>query len=162
MKFLYLFLFTNCIMYNPSYIDKILNDFETNSYFIVFHMKTADYGGDVIVPNEGLFYYFQKEKGFSKDAYKLFVKQQLNQGALISSDTLDLFRWDFEKVVFVESVLINSRQGKNYFIEKYFNNHKVLKDGISGIERTAIISQLFKWEVLSKIDDETGCLIICK
>jgi hypothetical protein len=163
MRILIGFLFVSCMSQNPVFINKIISDFETNSCFIVFRVQTSEYIGEVFVPNEGLYYYYQKTKGFSKEEYKSFVKKQIfRSGPLIVSDTLNLNNWDFKKILNIESVLVNAKKGEAYFINKYFDNKKVLKDGITDDEKAAIIQKLFEWGIPSKIDDETGYLILSR
>ena len=60
----------------------------------------------------------------------------------------------------IESMAPVAQKGKYHFINTYFDNSRVIKDGITDQERRAIVVQLFKWEVGSYIDDETGYLVI--
>lgn len=62
----------------------------------------------------------------------------------------------------ISSVEANAKKGADEFIKIYFDNGKTLKDGIIVDERTAIIQKLFEWEISSKIDDETGYLVMSR
>jgi hypothetical protein len=57
------------------------------------------------------------------------------------------------------TVIANARDGVENFIKTYFEG-RVLKDDIADNERFAIISQLYNFNVTSKIDDETGYLVL--
>lgn len=160
MRIILAILFTSCMSSSISFIEKIIHDFDTNSYFIVFQVETDHYNGLVTVPNEGLYYYYHQTNGFTKEEYIEYIRNEfIKKVPVIKSDTLNLHKWDFEKVGKVETIKQNEGIGVDSFISTYFEG-RVLKDNISDEERTAIISQLFEWEIASKIDDETGYLVI--
>ena len=91
-------LMMSCIDNEPSFLDKVLMDFDTNSLFIVFTVETAEYNGEVIVPNEGLYYYYQEMLNLSKEEYFVEMKKKFQgKESTYSLDTLKLETWDFEK-----------------------------------------------------------------
>jgi hypothetical protein len=87
------------------------------------------------------------------------LNKLIDQSSINITDSLTS---SFIKVESVTSVNANAQKGADEFILTYFDNGKVLKDGIKKEERTAIIQKLFEWEIPSRIDDETGYLVISR
>ena len=125
--------FIACSNPNSSFYNKILNDFDTTSYFIALDIKSPYYKGRTIIENNNLYMYLHKSK--------------------------DLVRQKFIKVDVLESVIYNANKGSDNFISKYFNG-TVLNFGITEKEQNAIINQLFFWDIPAKIEKLTGELII--
>ncbi|WP_416803547.1 hypothetical protein [Bacteroides reticulotermitis] len=139
-----------------AFIDKVLTDFERYSYYISFPMTN---GERYIIENDDFFYYLQKQNAVDKEQYQKEIKEKLIKGSSI--DILNP-NSNFIKVPNVPSIETNVKKGIDEFIKTYFDNDKTLKDGITDDERTAIIQKLFEWKVASKIDDETGYLVISR
>ncbi|MBB4045355.1 hypothetical protein GGR06_003167 [Bacteroides reticulotermitis] len=139
-----------------AFIDKVLTDFERYSYYISFPMTN---GERYIIENDDFFYYLQKQNAVDKEQYQKEIKEKLIKGSSI--DILNP-NSSFIKVPNVPSIETNVKKGIDEFIKTYFDNDKTLKDGITDDERTAIIQKLFEWKVASKIDDETGYLVISR
>jgi len=159
MKLFFLLLLNSCMVSKGTqntFIDKVLTDFERYSYYVSFSMTN---GERYIIENDDLFYYLQKQNTFSREQYKKEIKEKLINGSSIEIKNLNS---NFIKVSNVPSVEANAEKGLDEFIKIYFDNSKTLKDGIADDERTAIIQKLFKWEIASKIDDETGYLVISR
>ena len=160
MKIFFVFtLLVSCMAMKNSkhnFFDKIINDFRDDSYFIV--IKNND-KINYIVENDDLYYYLQKQNTIDKEQYKKEVKAKLINGNVFEIVNPNS---NFIKVPNVPSVVANAKKGADEFNKIYFDNGKTLKDGITDDERTAIIQKLFEWEIASKIDDETGYLVISK
>ena len=87
----------------------------------------------------------------------------LSRKSKLSLGKSDLIKWHFIKVKKIEAVENYSIKGKNELIEHYFNhidNNFVIKKGIDDNETNAVIAKLFELKIASRIDDETGYLII--
>jgi hypothetical protein len=142
---------------NYSFYEKVLSDFKRYSYFVSIDIEGK---GRFIIENDDLFYFFLKHQNLDKGKYKEFVLSKLiDQSSINITDSLTS---SFIKVESVTSVNANAQKGADEFILTYFDNGKVLKDGIKKEERTAIIQKLFEWEIPSRIDDETGYLVISR
>lgn len=114
---------------------------------------------DILSKTMTFFYYLQKQNAVDKEQYQKEIKEKLIKGSSI--DILNP-NSSFIKVPNVPSIETNVKKGIDEFIKTYFDNDKTLKDGITDDERTAIIQKLFEWKVASKIDDETGYLVISR
>jgi len=161
MKLILFILLFTCNTKNSMFLDKIVNNFDRNSYFIAIDVKSAEYNGRVIIENDDLYYYYEQKKQYSKSIYKDFIIQKLLANESLNINATDFEKWNFYKVPSIISITQNEEKGVEGFIKTYFDG-RVLKDGITDEERIAIINQLFEWEIASYIDDETGYLVIKK
>ena len=162
MKVLLLTLLFSCMQSDSTFLDKVLNDFDSYSYFIALDAETPNYKGRIIVENEDLYYIFQKTKGVnSKEEYKTEVKEAIRKKPTLSLNIIDFEEWEIHRVLKSSTVDSIAAKGKDRFIAYYFTG-RVLKEGISDDERNAIIEKLFEWEIPGKIDDETGYLVISR
>jgi hypothetical protein len=93
---------------------------------------------------------------------KQYIKKIKEQLIKKSSIAINNPNSNFIKVPDIPGVKVNAKKGVDEFIKIYFNNGKTLKDGITDDERIAIIQKLFEWKIATKIDDETGYLIISR
>ena len=151
--------FIACTDVNRPFYNKVLNDFETDSYFIALNVKSSSYKGRIITENNNLFNYLKKVKGLDKDSYLLFMKRTLAHNKVLKIDSRDFSVWNFKKVREVAAVVYNANKGRDSFVAHYFNG-TMLNYGITDEERYAVINQLFYWEYPVKIDKITGNLII--
>ena len=151
--------FISCTNPNSSFYNKILNDFDTTSYFIALDIKSPYYKGRTIIENNNLYMYLHKSKGFDKEKYINFMKSTLMHHRTLKIEDKDIVMQKFIKVDVVESVIFNTNQGSDNFIAKYFNG-TVLNFGLTEKEQNAIINQLFFWDIPAKIEKLTGELII--
>ena len=149
----------SCTNPNSSFYNKILNDFDTTSYFIALDIKSPYYKGRTIIENNNLYMYLHKSKGFDKEKYIYFMKSTLRHHRALKIEDKDLVMQRFIKVDVLESIIYNANQGSNNFIAKYFNG-TVLNFGITEKEQNAIINQLFFWDIPAKIEKLTGQIII--
>jgi hypothetical protein len=151
--------FFSCKNINRPFYDKVLNDFDTTSYFIAVDVKSPSYKGRTIIENNNLYLFLQKTKGFSKEKYKSFMIRILAHHRALKIEDKDLYTWKFKKVKYLESVIKIADHGMNDFVAFYFNG-KVLNYGVTPDEQNAVINQLFYWDYPLKIDKLTGDLII--
>jgi len=157
MKFILIILLSSCMQNNSIFYDKVLDDFDGYSWFLRIEVKSPFYSGEVIIENAELFYCLNQEKKIDKEQYKKILREKLENHLPIDIGSTTMC--SFIKVPEIESVNTNAKKGIDEFIKTYFDG-KVLKDGVTDDERTVIIQKLFEWEVASKIDDETGYLIL--
>jgi len=154
-----IFIILSCKNPNSPFYNKVLNDFDTTSYFIAVDIKSPFYKGRTIIENNNLYMYLHKTKGFDKVKYIYFMKRTLRYHRVLKISDKDIVAWKFKKVTELEGVIHIATSGRDNFVANYFNG-TVLNSGISDIEQNAIIDQLFYWEIPVKIDKLTGELII--
>jgi hypothetical protein len=154
-----IFLIISCKNTNSSFYNKVLNDFDSTSYFIAVDIKSPYYKGHTIIENNNLYGYLHKTKGFDKEKYINYMKRALRHHRALKIADKDIFDWKFIKVRELESVINSANRGPDNFISNYFNG-TVLNSGYTEAEQNAIISQLFYWKVPAKIDKLTSDLII--
>lgn len=161
MKILFALLLSSCAMNkDTSFYQKITNDFDRYSYFVSIELRSSNYNGIIIIENDDLFNYLQTTQKIDKEKYKEMIKEKLvNHSSLEITNTT---KFNFIEVKEIQTVNVNAKKGVDEFIKKYFDNGKVLKDGITDDERTAIIQKLFEWKIPTKIDDETGYLVMSR
>jgi len=154
-----IFIIISCKNSNSSFYNKVLNDFDTTSYFIAVDIKSPFYKGRTIIENNNLYMYLHKTKGVDKVKYIYFMKRTLSHHRAVKITDKDFVDWKFIKVTELEVVIHNADLGRDNFVANYFNG-TVLNSVITDIEQNAIINQLFYWEIPAKIGKLTGELII--
>jgi hypothetical protein len=154
-----IFIIISCKNPNSPFYNKVLNDFDTTSYFIAVDIKSPFYKGRTIIENNNLYMYLHKTKGFDKVKYIYFLKRTLRHHRALKITDQDIADLKFIKVTELEGVLHIANGGRDNFVAHYFNG-TVLNSGISYIEQNAVIDQLFYWEIPVKIDKLSGELII--
>ncbi len=159
MKLIMLLILNSCMVnkgIQKPFIDRVTNDFERYSYFLSIKVgEKVSY----IIENDDLYYYVQNIKSIGKEQYQKEIKVKLINGGSFEINNPNS---NFIKVPNIPSVVANAKKGADEFIKVYFDNGKVLKDGVTDDERTVIIQKRFEWEIASKIDDETGYLVISR
>lgn len=143
-------------MTDSCFIDKLIDDFGRYSLYI--SIKTED-NTKYIIENDDLFYCLKNQNSIDKKQYQKYVKDRLTHGNSFKIINLNS---NFSRVCNVSGIEAQAQKGIDKFINKYFDNGKTLKGGITDRERVAIIQKLFEWKVACKIDCETGYLIISK
>ena len=107
--FLVLIVFKNpfiaCTNVNSAFYNKVLNDFDTSSYFIALDIKSPYYKGRAIIENNNLYLFLNKTKRFDKERYKSFMKRILTHHRTLKIEDKDLMTWKFIKVYELESVI---------------------------------------------------------
>jgi hypothetical protein len=152
-------LLTGCTNVNTAFYNKILNDFDTDSYYVALDIKSSSYKGPVIIENNNLYLFLHKTKGLNKEKYQSLMKAILVHHRALKLDNKNITKWNFIKLSEEESILRIANQGENKFIAHFFNG-KALNYGIPEKEQNAIINQLYYWNIPAKIDKMTGELLI--
>jgi hypothetical protein len=160
-KIILLAILLSCNKMDDVFLNKILKDFDNYSYFVAIDVSSESFRGRTIIQNNDLFYYFEQTKGLNKEMYIDTMLMMFQENNPLKTENLDFEKWTFIKVRPIASITESAKKGTDEFIKAYFDG-KVLKDGISDDERTAIINQLFEWKIASYIDDETGYLVVSK
>jgi hypothetical protein len=142
------------------FYDKVTNDFDRYSYFLSIQLQSSNGKGRFIIENDDLYNYLQQSRKIDKEQYKKMIKDKLMNRLPLEINNNPTS--NFIKIPEIESVNASTKKGIDEFIEIYFENEKVLKDGVTDNERTVIIQKLFEWGIMSKIDDETGYLILSR
>lgn len=143
------------------FLDKVLNDYSRDSYFIILKTSTANQTTTSLIDNDDLFFYFHERKGFDQNAYKDFMSSFINEGKVLEVNIADYKKYGFIEIKSDRSIDADAKKGKDFFLNKYFKN-RVIIDGINDEKRNYIIKVLYDWQIASKIDDETGYLIMSK
>ena len=146
-------------MGDSTFVNKILNNFSRNSYFIVIKVKSEKNVELYLVTNYDLFFYFKQTRGFAEKEYKKYMTLFLFENYSLNITNQQLKKYKFEKFEFDKAVIENSKRGKEYFLRRYFNNYTI-KTGVSPAEKLNIIKVLYEWHLPSRIDDESGFLVI--
>lgn len=141
------------------FVDKITSDFSRGSYYIVVNVKLSGVVTTSLIENDDLYYFFHKTKGYDEARYKNEVRNIFKKELMLNVAETDFSKFGFIKVVRIPKLDEEAKKGKDFIVGKYFNNH-VIVNGVKGNERNALIKLLFDWNVPSKIDDETGYLVI--
>jgi hypothetical protein len=140
-------------------IEKVTRDFSRNSYFVPLRVNVSDSIFQCVIENGRLYYYLYQKEHLSKEQYWEFIKSFIQQDKVLKINAFDL-----EKIGFIpvrrSAVMENDiKKGKEFIIKKYFNN-RIIRDNISDTDRAVLIATLFKWGKVSKVDDESGYLIL--
>jgi hypothetical protein len=149
----------SCTSQNSAFYNKVLNDFDSTSYFISLNIKSPSFKGRAIIENRKLYLFLNQTKGFNEKRYQLYMEKMLSHRRVMKVEEKDFSRFDFRKVYDDESVIRNTVNGRDNFIAYYFNG-SVLNLVLSEKELNAVISQLFYWEIPAKYDKLTRELII--
>lgn len=151
--------FISCTNAHSSFYNKILNDYDTTSYFIAVDINSPFYKGRTIIENNQLYQYLHKTKGYDKEKYIYYMKSTLRHHRALKITDKDIIDWKFIKVSELESVILIANHGRDNFVAHYFNGI-VLNYGVTEKEQNAVINQLFYWDIPAKFDKVTGDLII--
>lgn len=147
--------------HNEVFLSKVTGDFSRNSYFIIVKTGTQNKGTDYLIDNDDLFYFFRQTKGFDKTAYQKYMIPILQSNKSISVSDTDISRFGFIKLTRNEHVHAEAVKGKDAFVDNFFKG-KILKDGLSVEQRNNIVQVLYDWQIATRIDDESGYLIMNK
>ena len=151
----------SCNIGSEKFIKKVISDFDRYSFFVSLEIKSPDYNGKVVIENDDLYNYYNITQDIDKKTYQEIAYRMLQTKTTLTINKEDLARFNFLIVPNDKSVIDNAQKGVERFIATYFNG-RVLKDNISDNELYMIIYQLYNFKIASKIDDETGYLVIDK
>lgn len=144
------------------FINKVLTDFRRHSYFLSLNIKSTEYNGRIVIENDELYYYFRMNQQINKQEYKELIINVLKGDSSLKIKDANLKKWHFKKSPVIESVEENAKKGINEFINVYFNDRLVLRNGLTDEVRFAVISQLFEWRIPACVDDQSGYLYITR
>ncbi len=139
------------------FYSKITSDFTRHSYYLSFTASFTDYQGPVIIENDDLYSFFNRDGTLTRETYQNEIVQRL-----VKNDFKFEMKFPnkgFVKVVSLAKVTKSVSKGKERFIKTYFKNN-VIRKNLSEDERSAVISNLFAFQIASKMEDETGILVI--
>ncbi|MEM7514536.1 MAG: hypothetical protein AAF388_26645, partial [Bacteroidota bacterium] len=140
------------------FIDRVLNDFRNQSYYLSLKIESPEVSGKMIIQNLEFYYFLSQNRGVTRENYYETVKNLLSLGSIKLRER-DLGKWGFMKVIPSSKIDYFAAKGKEIFVKQFFDG-RVILNGITSNEEAAIISRLFEWKVLTHIDDESGYLII--
>jgi hypothetical protein len=156
---IFLYSITSCTKVDTTFYNKVLNNFDSTSYFVALNVKSTSYKGRVIIENNNLYKFLHLEKGFSVKKYQSYMIRIMAHNRYLRIDDKDIEKWNFIKVPEIENVILIANRGRDKFVEYYFNGF-MLNYGIPDEERNAVINQLFYWAIPARIDKITGVLMI--
>ena len=161
MRFLLFNMLVMCFNCTEKFYDKILNNAnDRHGYFISLTIKDNQSQRMVVVSNTDLYDAMSKTKGFKADQYSSVLKNALRNNLVVSlAPNIASESKGFYEVKSCAEVERIAREGKDHFIDYYFKTG-VLRKPIINPETHCIIKKLFEWCIPSKIDDESGFLII--
>ncbi|WP_291276153.1 hypothetical protein [Flavobacterium sp.] len=162
MKFLYYFFLSFCLVQSNSFIEKIIDDFQSNSNYLVVNIKSKKYDGIAIIENDDLFTYYKISQKGNKEEYKSFIRDILIQKSCLDMRNETIEKWGFIKVNESKKIKCKLEKGLSKFIKTYFNEDLTEKGNTSEEEKAYIIKILFDNMRSCYIDDETGLLILNK
>lgn len=156
MKFLLIFAtFLSFLPQSKSdFYTKVVTNLSRHSYYIPVKYINGDM---YIIENDALFGFYCKTYSCEMDQYKDFSIKQLNKNGYIEMDTIN--SW-FHKVIEDKEIAKNATLGVDEFLNKYFENKFLMKEGLTFDEQTTIIYYLFKMKIGCKTDCETGAIYI--
>lgn len=144
---------------DSGFIAKITDDFSRNSYFIVLDVSLPAGITTSLIENDDLYYYFYKTKGYNENRYKEEIRMIIKKNKVLTVTNVYFSKFGFSKVENLQKLNDDAKKGKGFIMGKYFKNY-IIKDGVTKNERNVLIKMLFDWNIPSKIDDESGYLII--
>lgn len=144
-----------------SFVSKVINDFSRNSYFIILNTELSEGINISLIENDDLFYYFNQTKGYNEETYKKEIEIIMRERRVLKITDADFAKFEFIKVKSIPMLNKEAKKGKEFIVNKYFKN-RVIVDNVSDDQKNFLIKMLFDWSVASRIDDETGYLIIDK
>lgn len=139
------------------FLKKVCSDQRRNSYYIVVQINNDDY----VVSNSYFNYILTKEGILGDDEYISVVENNIVNGInfVLDNKVMEEYHLRNNKYISVAEISIYAWAGKEEFIRHYFTDNHTLKDPYQKYE-TAIIYQLFSWEIPCWNDCETGTLMI--
>lgn len=142
--------------WNEKLISKISKDFTRNSYFIVVESDQNKY----VVTNLEFFIYVKTKEELTEEKYGSYLYKMLRQSNEINIDQEDLTKFNFIRIT-EEPKFAN--RSSNELLELYFRKigtNYVCLDVVSPKEIHNLVYRLFQQHVISKIDDESGYLVV--
>ncbi|SIO55571.1 hypothetical protein [Chitinophaga niabensis] len=133
----------------------VLKGFGRHSYFVSVKVKD---GNQYVITNTELYLYFKQKEGFDEKRYQSYMMSVLSNASILTVDTTFLAKFQFNKVDRMEEIVDAAIIFRRYF-NKTPENYW-LKDGVSDRKKVYLINALFDKNIVSRIDDESGSLIV--
>jgi hypothetical protein len=153
-------LFLNsCTTGDPVFFDRVLSDFDSNSYYIALNIKSPFYNGRALIENDDLYNFLHKKEGIDKASYHKKMKRILLHNRYLKVDERDIKKWKFIKVKLVDTVIFEANKGVNSFIAKYFDG-VLMNPGLSYDEIYAVIDQMFYWGIPLRVDPVSNQILL--
>ncbi|MGV1013317.1 MAG: hypothetical protein ACOYBS_12840 [Flavobacterium sp.] len=162
MKILSCLFLSCCLLQSNSFIEKIIDDFRSNSKYLALNIKANNYNGIAIIENDNLCIYYQITHNGNKQEYKSFVRDILAKKSYLDIGNESMEKWGFIKVKESKKIKTKLKRGLANFIKIYFNEDLTEKGNTNEEEKAFIIKILFDNMRSCYIDDETGLLILNK
>jgi len=141
---------------------KVLSDLNNRySYFLAINISSTKYSGPVVIENGDLFLFLSTTKGINSIEYPILMNNLLTTNKFLNVGNIDLQKWNFLKVQNSPTVMLNAKKGRDFFLKTYFDG-SCIKDGISRLDKNLIIFILFKWNISTVTDCESGYLMYSK
>jgi hypothetical protein len=144
---------------NTAFFDKVSTDFSRHSAFIAIQVRLPNGVISALIENDELYHFFTETKGYDKSKYLEEIRNTLISKKPIPVSDTDFGKYDFVKVDPVQDLQKEFKQGKVFILNKYFRDN-VIVEGLSAEKKNALVNQLFNWNIATRIDDESGYLVI--
>lgn len=138
---------------NINCMKKITSNPDFEDYYVVAEIENQDNIFTIVLPYSDLYQFLKKENKISGEEFEKFM---LKNHQPIKIDDIKIL--DF-KLTNNDSVKKIAKRGKNEFLKYYFDGF-VIKDKFAPTDLKPIIYELYKWDIIASVDDETGFLII--
>ena len=130
-------------------------------YYLAINISSEKFTGPIVIENDDLFLCLSMTKNITRKEYTILMNNLLTTNKSLKIGDIDLQRWNFYKVQNRPTVMSNARKGRDFFLKTYFDGY-YMKDGISRMDKYLIIYILFKWNIATKINCESGSLVYSK
>lgn len=144
---------------DSSFLNKLSSDFSRNSYFVCLNVIIKEKPSSVVIRNDELYFYFHEVKKMNKNSYRGCLKSLIIKNEVITVASINVKKYGFVKVEPNAKIDAVAKDGKKAILSKYFKN-RVLVDGVTNTDKFYIIKLLFDWQIASRIDDESGYLVV--
>lgn len=134
---------------------KVLEDFSKQSYFLAFEVNISSKKQKVIIKNTDFKRYFDKLYNSSDSEYKAFAENIIYNHKLIELNTDKLSNFNFIKV---DCKNIENENIQSLY-NKYISKNNVLDSSDEKLNQ-CLIYLFFYNNIISKIDDESGYIIV--
>lgn len=156
---LLMFILLSCRKGNTDFYNKVLSEFNSDSYFISIDVSSPSFKGRTVIKNSDLYNLVNKTRGADKAEYQLLMSKMLRGRRVLKITGYDLIKWNFTKVNESPDVNFYANKGADEFVRHYFNG-SALNYGITNEDMYAIVNQLFYWGITTRLDTGTGVLLI--
>jgi hypothetical protein len=146
---------TSCSNNNSPFYDKVLSNLGKSSYYIALNIRSSSYKGRAVIKNTDLYNFIRKTDPRDTATYVSRIRKILVHGRTLNIGNADPAKWNFHKVKYINSVILNANKGVDSFIAIYFDGVAIRSDLLED-DTDAVINQLFFWHIPVKYDDVSG------